>query len=164
MATYTKIKITVDAKRAIQRMHDMKRRGRDFVPLFEEARIAMEAWNSANFTQGGLPSGKRWNALSADYSSWKRLTRPGAPLMVRSGRLFRSLVSLRGNPNVITPLYAEFGTDLEYAKFHQYGTTRMPKRKIVFEPPMFARRMGKAAARYQAHGLIDSSSLLNANI
>jgi phage gpG-like protein len=44
------------------------------------------------------------------------------------------------------------GTTVEYAKFHQYGTTKMPKRKIVFEPAGFAKKVGADAAAWVARG------------
>jgi phage gpG-like protein len=44
------------------------------------------------------------------------------------------------------------GTSVEYAKFHQYGTTKMPKRKIVFEPPLFAKKLGGDTVSYIANG------------
>jgi hypothetical protein len=47
---------------------------------------------------------------------------------------------------------ATFGTKVEYAKFHQYGTTKMPKRKVVYEPLGFASRLGEVAATYVCHG------------
>jgi len=160
VARYTKIKTEVHAEKAILRLREMKKRGKDFTPVFEEAKVAMRAWNAANFAQNGLPSGSLWNALDAGYGSWKMTHFPGVPPMVRTGRLFRSLSSLQGPPNVIEPLSAEFGTAVEYAKFHQYGTTKMAKRKVVFEPPLFARRLANAAAAHQANGKFSSSSMM----
>jgi phage gpG-like protein len=68
--------------------------------------------------------------------------------MQQTGKLFRDLTSLNGAPNEINPTNATFGTKIEYAKFHQYGTTRMAKRQIVFEPPMFARELADKAAKH----------------
>ena len=160
MARYTKVKTEVHAEKAILRLREMKKRGRDFGPVFKEAKVAMRAWNAANFAQNGLPSGSVWNALDAGYGSWKMTHFPGVPPMVRTGRLFRSLSSLQGSPNVIGTHHAQFGTSVEYAKFHQYGTSKMPKRKIVFEPPLFARRLANTAAAYQANGKFGPSSMI----
>jgi phage gpG-like protein len=44
------------------------------------------------------------------------------------------------------------GTSVEYAKFHQYGTSKMPKRKIVFEPLGFAKKVGNDAGAWVARG------------
>jgi hypothetical protein len=50
--------------------------------------------------------------------------------------------------NVIEEDTATFGTNVEYAKFHQYGTTKMAKRKIVFTPREFPRELGINMAKY----------------
>jgi hypothetical protein len=59
---------------------------------------------------------------------------------------------LTGPPNVITPTFAEFGTSVEYAHFHQSGTTKMAQRKVVFEPRGFSKEIGDAAADYIIRG------------
>jgi phage gpG-like protein len=64
----------------------------------------------------------------------------------------RSLTNLFGPPNDIDATSARFGTKVEYAKFHQYGTTKMPARKIIFEPRGFANDLASKAASYVANG------------
>jgi phage gpG-like protein len=54
--------------------------------------------------------------------------------------------------NKIEKLSATFGTDVEYAKFHQYGTTKMPARKIVFEPAGFKRELNEKMVDYVVNG------------
>lgn len=65
----------------------------------------------------------------------------------------RSLTNLFGPPNDIDATSATFGTRVEYAKFHQYGTKYMPARKIVFEPRGFANDLASKAATYVANGV-----------
>ena len=145
------IKITVDAKKAIARMVVMKKRANDMRPVLWRAKQWLRFANEENFRQAGLPSGG-WSPLDPQYSAWKNLREPGAGTMIRTGRLFRSLTSLDAPPNKIDIMEATFGTKVEYAKFHQYGTTRMPKRKVVYEPMGFASRFGEVAATYVCHG------------
>ena len=145
------IKITVDAKKAIARMVVMKKRANDMRPVLWRAKQWLRFANEENFRQAGLPSGG-WSPLDPQYSAWKNLREPGAGTMIRTGRLFRSLTSLDAPPNKIDIMEATFGTKVEYAKFHQYGTTRMPKRKVVYEPLGFASRFGEVAATYVCHG------------
>ena len=145
------IKITVDAKKAIARMVVMKKRANDMRPVLWRAKQWLRFANEENFRQAGLPSGG-WSPLDPQYSAWKNLREPGAGTMIRTGRLFRSLTSLDAPPNKIDVMEATFGTKVEYAKFHQYGTTRMPKRKVVYEPLGFASRFGEVAATYVCHG------------
>ena len=147
----TSIRITVDAKKAIARMVVMKKRANDMRPVLWRAKQWLRFANEENFRQAGLPSGG-WSPLDPQYSAWKNLREPGAGTMIRTGRLFRSLTSLDAPPKKIDFMEATFGTKVEYAKFHQYGTTKMPKRKVVYEPMGFASRFGEVAATYVCHG------------
>ncbi len=146
-----RIKIKVDARAAIARMKAMERRSKDFRSVFRWAKKELERANAANFTQNGLPVGG-WRPLDPQYASWKARRFPGAPTLVASGKLFRELRSLDGPANSIRLTSATFGTDLEYAKFHQYGTSKMPKRKIIYEPNLFAERLAILAADYVSDG------------
>jgi len=151
MASDLKIKITIDARAAIKRMKDMERRSTDFKSVFRWAKRELGLMNAQNFTSNGLPVGG-WSPLDPKYAAWKAIHFPGAPTMVRSGKLFNSLRSLNGGVNSIGLKKATFGTDVEYAKFHQYGTTKMAKRKLVFEPAGFAERLALLAAKHVADG------------
>lgn len=147
----TKLVIKVDAVKAILRLRMMKKRANDMRPVLWRAKQWLRFANEENFRQGGLPSGG-WSPLDPQYAAWKKMHEPGTSTMVRTGRLFRSLTTLAGPPNRIDVMDATFGTGIEYAKFHQYGTSKMPKRKVVYEPVGFAHRFGEVAARYVAHG------------
>lgn len=147
----TTIKIKVDAKKAIARMIAMKKRANDMRPVLWRAKQWLRFANEENFRQAGLPSGG-WSPLDPQYAAWKKATGSSTDPLIDTRRLFRSLVSLDGPANRIDLMDATFGTTIEYAKFHQYGTTRMPKRKVVYEPVGFAKRFGEVAAIYVAHG------------
>lgn len=149
--TTTTIKIKVDAKKAIARLVLMKKRANDVRPVLWRAKQWLRFANEENFRQGGLPSGG-WAPLDLQYASWKRSRGEVGGTLIRTGRLFRSLASLDAPPNRIDLMEATFGTSIEYAKFHQYGTSKMPKRKVVYEPVGFASRLGQVAATYVAHG------------
>ena len=132
-------------------INGMQRRSRDFTPVFERIRDDLKQSWAGNFTTQGLPVGG-WAPLDAEYASWKSARFTGAPPMVQTGKLFNSLSSLRGNPNEIHPKRAIFGTDIEWAKFHQTGTNKMAKRQIVFEPVEAGVRWTDWAAEYMAEG------------
>lgn len=140
------ISIEVDAAETIQMLENMKLRSTNFKPIFWYAEKELKLANAANFTSSGLPVGG-WAPRDGESSyAW--------PLMIRTGKLFQSLSTLRGAPNNIDRMEATFGTNVEYAKFHQFGTRNMPKRQVVFEPPLFAKRLGVAAAKYVTDGLV----------
>ncbi len=84
-------------------------------------------------TEGGL--GRPWPPLSPAYAAWKAKHYPGAPILVRTGRLRASLTS-RGGDHVeaIEPQMLKIGTAVPYARFHQTGTKRMPPRPPIVIP------------------------------
>lgn len=139
------IEIDYDGAKVMQRLEAISLRSKNFRPLFEYARLQLQLANASNFSAGGLPSGKKWKP-EEEVDAY--------PLMRETGSLFRSLTNLFGPPNRIEATSAEFGTKVEYAKFHQYGTTKMPARKIIFEPRGFARDIASKAANYAANGVI----------
>ena len=55
------------------------------------------------------------------------------PLLRKSGTLYSSLVrpGSRGNINVQTSHSLEYGTDIPYADFHEFGTSRIPARPYL---------------------------------
>ena len=133
-----RIDIDVDAAEAINFLRRMEDRAGDFRSVFRWAKMELRKANADNFTANGLPVGG-WDPRTRDYA-W--------PIMRKSGNLFRSLASLNGAPNEIHRTHAYFGTKVEYAKFHQYGTPRMPARKVVFTPFGFAKSLGAQAAKH----------------
>ena len=148
------IEVEVKADDVLGLLEDMKDRADDMRPVFKWAKTQLELANAWNFAANGLPTGtKPWKPLDKDYGTWKAANFPGAGTMVRSGNLFRSLTSLTDSTaNTITKTSATFGTSIEYAKFHQYGTTKMPARKIVFTPREFPRDLGVEIAKYLVLG------------
>ena len=121
----------------------------DFGPVFKEAKEDLQTLWRNNFLQNGLPAGG-WKPLDAEYGSWKSINFPGKGPMVRSGKLFRSLTDLRGNPNKIDKKEATFGTNIKYAEFHQSGTSKMPARPVVFVTERYERKWADAAAEHAA--------------
>jgi len=132
---------------------DMDDRSDEFKPIFRKMQRYFENEWSENIMANGLKVGG-WKPLDAEYAAWKSKHVPGAPPMIRSGSLFSSLRDLRGAPNEINKTSATFGTNIKYAKFHQYGTTKMSKREIVYEPVEFRRDWGDKIARYIADGQV----------
>ena len=126
-------------------LDDMDDRGHDFRPVFLKAEQELKAAYTKNFmTNGSLVGG--WAPLDKQYGSWKSRHFPGAPKLVQSGKLFRSIEHF--SVRRIGKRSATFGTDAPVAKFHQYGTWSMPERRIIFEPPMFARKLAKDVAKH----------------
>lgn len=75
-----------------------------------------------------------WAPLSSAYA--KRKGFRGQGLLRLTDRLYRSLTT-RGGENIAKlrrrgfGMEFTFGTSVEYAKFHQHGTSKMPQRKVI---------------------------------
>lgn len=136
---------------AIAKLGAMHARAQVLTPVLIKAKQEVRMANAANFTSNGLLVGG-WRPLEAQYASWKMTRFPGMPPMIRTGKLFASLSGANGPIDTMTNTSFSTGTSVEYAKFHQYGTTKMPKRKIVFEPPLFAKKLGGDTVSYIANG------------
>lgn len=149
------VRVRVFADSAIKYLRGMEKRAKDFRPVLRWAKRELEKANEKNFSASGLPVGG-WAPLDARYAQWKSTNFPGRPIMEASGRLRDSLTRLDGPVNKIRLMSAEFGTDVEYAKFHQYGTTRMAKRQIVYEPRGFARTLAEHTGEYLVYGRFKS--------
>ena len=137
------VSIDVDLNGVDEKLRAMSARAKNFRPVLEEARVLLGKANAENFGTGGLPVGG-WSPRK-DMAPW--------PLLIRSGRLMGSLVNLTGPPNRIGAMNAEFGTNVEYAKFHQGGTRKMAARKIVYEPHGFAEEVAELAADHVVGGM-----------
>jgi len=152
------VKIRIFAREAIERQEDMKKRMRDFRQVFNWAKRELEKANAENFATSGLPVGG-WDPLDREYAQWKRTEQPAAKIMVgpdsSSGALMKSLTNLNGPPNRIYMKKAIFGTSIEYAKFHQYGTTKMAKRRLVYEPRFFRRDLTETMSDHIIYGRTD---------
>lgn len=159
------LRIHVDAENAIRYLGEMKDRSEDFTAPLKWAKREMGLMNGKNFAKNGLPSGQRWAPLDREYAAWKleggrvgvsgrgvRGTAGAGAMLVLSKKLFNSLRNLNGPANIIRNTHAEFGTHIEYAKFHQYGTSKMPKRQIVYEPKGFAKMLAKVCATHIVEG------------
>ena len=146
MYAFADVKIS-GVQKTQARFTGMILRSKSFEPIFIKAKKRIEAANAANFAANGLPAGG-WAPLDPQYAAFKQAKYPGKPTLVGNGRLFRSVASMTSSVSSISPTKAEFGTNVEYAKFHQYGTRFMPKRKIIFEPQGFSRETANDAVRW----------------
>jgi phage gpG-like protein len=108
-----------------------------FVNALEDARPAWEALadrfartEARQFrTEGGFSGG--WAPLSQEYAAWKGRHYPGKPILEREGDLKRSLTRRPFGVEVIEPGFMLVGSDVEYGRWHQQGTDRMPRRRPV---------------------------------
>jgi phage gpG-like protein len=98
--------------------------------------IAQSFWkiNEANLQAEGKP--ERFKQLTYKYQKWKHKAYPGKKIMQLTGRLYDSLTAHNQTETqdtiaIITPKYAELGTNTPYANAHQEGVGNLPERKVV---------------------------------
>jgi phage gpG-like protein len=142
-----RVRVEVNTNNAQELLQDARDRAEDLRPVFRRAKEDLSDIYTKHFLSNG--NGK-WAPLDAEYGAWKSVRFPGAPTLVRSGGLFKSIETF--SVSEINRQSARFGTDAPVARFHQYGTWSMPKREIIFEPPKFAKKLAKDAEQYIAEG------------
>lgn len=118
--------------------------------IFPELVPVLEAAVEGQFdAEGAGPSSGPWAALSAAYAAWKEGVYPGQPLLVATGAL-RDALTVPTSAHALRDYSSaqfNFGTaGLEYASFHQTGTSRMPARPPFDFGPDFERELQRAAA------------------
>jgi len=144
-----------DAK---DRLGNMKDRAKSMRPVLNWAKGYLERAYSKNFTTMGALSARAmlkgaWPPLDDDYESCKFRNVPGAPPLVITGKLFRSVAGMGSSPkNSISDMEGTFVIDSPIAKFHQYGTQDMPARPLLFVPKDFDRDINKKATQYIVQG------------
>lgn len=136
-----RIHIKVDKDEPLEALENIRKATKDLRPVFRKAEKDLSDIYTKHFTSNG--SGQ-WKPLDAEYGAWKSANFPGRPTLVRSGALFNSIRKF--SVREINKTSASFGTDAKVAKFHQYGTWSMPKREIIFEPPLFAKKLAEDIA------------------
>lgn len=136
----------------IIRLNGMAARMNNVAPVLEWAKKSLTATFRSNFASNGLLVGG-WSPLEPEYFAWKAVRFPGAPTLVRTGQLFRSIGAQNASSSASKDEVV-VGTNLKYAKFHQYGTSKMPKRQIIFEPRGFTNQFARIVSNWVANGVV----------
>jgi len=139
------IKADVDATRLIQKLDGISLGLRDLTPVWDKIHEVFIAFVKRVFASEGGYVGEAWAPLSPGYARWKARHTADKGILQLRGRLYGSLIESQHPDHVFRdgPSFMEVGTRVPYAKFHQTGTRRMPRR-----PPIkpFSKTEGEAAA------------------
>jgi len=119
---------TQQLQRTLQRWVDATT---DLRPAFELVADAFAKLELAQFVTEGAAGGEPWAALSPSYAARKARTHPGRPILVRSGDMRRDFTSRPFGVERISSDTMVLGSSLAYARYHQTGTPRMPRRPPV---------------------------------
>ena len=147
-------KITVDTRELQKLIGQVNIRKRNFRPVWASAMKDLEQAHQRLFQTAGAPVGG-WQPLEANSFYSKRSRGYGNEgILIRTGTLEDSLSSARHSEGVrdMGPTSMEFGTKVEYAKFHQTGTRYMHEREVVYVPRTFASDTGNKAASWLIAG------------
>jgi len=140
----TAIDVSIDTDEAKKLFANIRLRLEGFQLVFEKARLELAAAFSTNMMSSGSLVGGWASEKPGLWSAGQGLP----AVLFQTGALEASLSTLHGQPNDVGATRAVFGTNLSYAKFHQWGTEDMKSRKIVFEPPGFARKFANDVAEH----------------
>jgi phage gpG-like protein len=82
-------------------------------------------------TEGAYASGG-WPPLSPRYAKWKATAKPGAPILVFSGDLRKSLTERPFGVEVLEHDHMVVGSSIDYGLFHQRGDGVPQRRPVEF--------------------------------
>jgi len=132
-------------------LEEVGARALDVAPIAPAVRTLFAAGEQARFAA----SGPGWPQLADSTKQLKEAAGLDRRILRASDRLYESLV----NPDsadaikTTTPDRIELGTKVPYARFHQYGTSRMPKRVVVWLTPKQRAAMGALVQAWLTRGL-----------
>jgi hypothetical protein len=88
-----------------------------------------------SFRTQGAPVGG-WRALSPRYAAWKRSVVGNKPILQFTGAMMRSFeIGDRNNVFRVTKAYVELGSRMPRVAYHDRGTSRVPRRQILYTAP-----------------------------
>lgn len=133
---------------------------RTLAGLEDRAEDVSEAWEAIadrflgaearQFSSEGGYGSAGWSPLSPRYAAWKARHYPGAPILVRTGELRRTLTE-GPEVRVIAPHDAWIGSAVPYGRFHQAGDG-VPRRRPVEMPESERREWVRIVQRFLRTG------------
>ena len=122
------VKLSLRSKGAGRAALDLTRvgdRGGDVRPAKDAVRPLFQADEKQRFDR----QGPRWPPLAERTRELKAQAGLDPRVLRSSGKLYDSLITAEGETP--RPTQIVFGTEVWYSKFHQAGTKRMPRRKVI---------------------------------
>lgn len=119
------VKVTGD-KRTIDKLRKLKVDLTDFSSEMNTlGKYFIQFFGRDVFVTEGDVFGEQWPRLSANYEFWKRIKYAGRGILERTGTLRQGYEMQSGKD------YVRIFNDVPYAKYHQFGTSRLPKRTLM---------------------------------
>lgn len=116
-----------DNDRAIRALRQMGRDASDLSPAMRRIGEYYTGVIDDRFRDERDPSGNRWASLSPRYLERKRRQSTTIDkILQRSGGMRQGI-----NYQLISSTAVRVGSDKEYAKYHEFGTRKMPARRFL---------------------------------
>lgn len=129
-------------------------RAADASPAFEAIADQVAAQLLRNFSTQGRHASGGWSPLSPRYARWKAKRYPGAPILVRTGKMRRELTRRPFGVERIGAQSMEVGTNLARAGYHQRGGGHLPRRRPFEFREATRREMAKVLQRFIVTGKV----------
>jgi phage gpG-like protein len=127
-------KLEPPGDKPLRRAFVLYKRIEDLTPAWQRMIPALQDYIARRIASGGtLHNLPPFAPLSPRYARYKARRYPGAPILVRSGRL-RNALTQPDHPDAIADMQPDrltFGTRIPYALYHQLGTRKMPARPPI---------------------------------
>ncbi len=121
-------------KKVVNVLTFIKKTVKSLQPAFRDIAQNFREIERKTFADGGRPAS--WRPLSPKYATWKAKNFPGAPIMVQTGDLRKSLVSTGGDHiEIIKKDELIIGTQNPLGLWHQTGAGSLPVRKVISPTP-----------------------------
>lgn len=129
------IQVTYDAAKLREMrksIEAMRRRAQDVSPAWDALLEWFVAQNFRQFISAGARYHTPWKPLNPEYRERKVKQGHARDILIRTGRLAHSLTLRPLGHEHITGREVSAGTNVPYAKFHQYGAPRagLPARPL----------------------------------
>lgn len=133
------IEVSVEPQEAVALIGKVRRRAEDLSPLFRKKFLPrFRKMERDLFSSEGAGATPKWKPLRLSTLRQKRRLGYGRKsIMRRTDRLFFSLT--RNHPEAtfeVTRFGVKMGTEVPYARFHQYAGRRgrLPRRQVIPDP------------------------------
>ena len=113
-----------------RKIHDMRSRTNNLMAAWETFLNWFADQNRLQFGSRGERWRTLWPELAPSTLVEKRREGFYTDVLVRTSDLLRSVSDRPLNIEMVLPHEVQAGTRVPYAKYHQYGTRRMPRRRL----------------------------------
>lgn len=138
-----------DIEEAVKRLTAIRDRLDDLRPAWRTALIYLRRATKEQFASQGGRSGDGWAPLTPAYAARKARIFPGKPILRATDAMFNSLIGQTENTVVeFDALEFTYGTRDPKARYHQDGTPRMARRRILTVTEEDRRQLRRIANAY----------------